>query len=412
MGCEYESSALSIYAKFDSDIRDDNAVILTRMVAGLSNVTFRMDYGDRRFLIRIYGSHVTRTMRRTMRLVSDAGFGPRILYSDSVGAVEEWIDGVAMTRTQFHSSEYYTKIATGLGAMHRGGFTHGDLHYNNILIRPDDSIVFIDFEFARELTGTSDSLDAYFIDIVNVFCEWEMDYEAEDWWVLHRDAAPTFWEKMAFLTAYHIDGTTNPNTITHSLGRLSEVVDAAHAIWIDWAVHRHGETGDIEYLYFAQERMNTSMELIDRYGKTVYVDGTFDLLHIGHVDMLTRARQSVLCKKLIVGIMSGAAVASYKRTPILSAAERGEMVGSLRCVDEVVVDAPFMTGLDDRFLEEHSIDVIVYGGDPKLADPMGTWRDHYAVAIEKDYMKLIPYSTKQSTSSILKSAVATGEKLI
>ena len=65
-----------------------------------------------------------------------------------------------------------------------------------------------------------------------------------------------------------------------------------------------------------------------------YTVGTFDLFHIGHLNMLRSARE--LCDKLIVGVNSEEYIMSYKNSPpIIPLCERMEIIKSLKCVDEV-----------------------------------------------------------------------------
>ncbi|KKW42377.1 MAG: Glycerol-3-phosphate cytidylyltransferase [Candidatus Magasanikbacteria bacterium GW2011_GWA2_56_11] len=65
---------------------------------------------------------------------------------------------------------------------------------------------------------------------------------------------------------------------------------------------------------------------------TVYTTGVFDLLHSGHVDTLRRAR--AMGDKLVVGIQSDESVARQKgKRPVMSAAERMDLLGSLPFVD-------------------------------------------------------------------------------
>ena len=59
-----------------------------------------------------------------------------------------------------------------------------------------------------------------------------------------------------------------------------------------------------------------------------------DLFHYGHVNFLRQASQQG--DFLLVGIHSDEAVMSYKRTPILSMAERVASVEGCRYVDKVV----------------------------------------------------------------------------
>jgi glycerol-3-phosphate cytidylyltransferase len=68
-----------------------------------------------------------------------------------------------------------------------------------------------------------------------------------------------------------------------------------------------------------------------------YVPGAWDLFHIGHLNILLRAREQ--CDRLIVGVVTDEALAVAKgRLPIVSLAERTEMVRHLDLVDEVVTD--------------------------------------------------------------------------
>ena len=73
-------------------------------------------------------------------------------------------------------------------------------------------------------------------------------------------------------------------------------------------------------------------------GKTVvFTNGVFDLLHVGHLRYLQRAR--ALGDALIVGVNSDRSVHANKGAgrPITPEAERAEILGALACVDGVVV---------------------------------------------------------------------------
>ena len=69
----------------------------------------------------------------------------------------------------------------------------------------------------------------------------------------------------------------------------------------------------------------------------VWTNGTFDLLHPGHVSSLQQAR--ALGDLLVVGVNSDASVRGYKgpTRPILTQDERAAMLAALECVDYVVV---------------------------------------------------------------------------
>lgn len=68
-----------------------------------------------------------------------------------------------------------------------------------------------------------------------------------------------------------------------------------------------------------------------------YVPGAWDMFHIGHLNILLRARKE--CHRLIVGVVTDEALALVKgRRPLVPLAERMEIVGQLVVVDEVVTD--------------------------------------------------------------------------
>lgn len=76
--------------------------------------------------------------------------------------------------------------------------------------------------------------------------------------------------------------------------------------------------------------------------KAVTVNGSFDLLHAGHLDMLEEAKQQG--DVLFVGINSDASIRNKKGTnrPIIGEQERAALLAALGCVDYVVIiDAPY-----------------------------------------------------------------------
>ncbi|MGH7739980.1 MAG: D-glycero-beta-D-manno-heptose 1-phosphate adenylyltransferase [bacterium] len=94
--------------------------------------------------------------------------------------------------------------------------------------------------------------------------------------------------------------------------------------------------------------------------KVVFTNGVFDLLHLGHVTYLQKAR--LLGDLLVVAINSDASVKRLKGPlkPLLPLEERAEMLLALSCVDYVTFfedDTPF------EVVKTLRPDILVKGGD-------------------------------------------------
>lgn len=66
-----------------------------------------------------------------------------------------------------------------------------------------------------------------------------------------------------------------------------------------------------------------------------YTTGVYDMFHIGHLNLLRRAKQQ--CDFLIVGVSTDELVEKEKnKTPVIAFQERMEIIKELKCVDMVV----------------------------------------------------------------------------
>lgn len=93
--------------------------------------------------------------------------------------------------------------------------------------------------------------------------------------------------------------------------------------------------------------------------KLGYTTGVFDLFHIGHLNILKKAKEQ--CEYLIVGVSTDEVVQGYKKkTPIIPFEERIAIVEALECVDEVIPQ----TSMDKfKSWKEIKFDVIFHGDD-------------------------------------------------
>jgi glycerol-3-phosphate cytidylyltransferase len=94
--------------------------------------------------------------------------------------------------------------------------------------------------------------------------------------------------------------------------------------------------------------------------KRVITFGTFDVFHIGHVNILERAKKEG--DYLVVGVSSDQLNFSKKnRYPIYSQEHRIKILQSLRFVDEVFVEESLEKKPD--YIKQYSADLLVMGDD-------------------------------------------------
>lgn len=94
--------------------------------------------------------------------------------------------------------------------------------------------------------------------------------------------------------------------------------------------------------------------------KTIITFGTYDLLHVGHIRLLSRAR--ALGDRLVVGVSSDQLNFSKKnKYPEFSEQERMEIIGMIKGVDEVFLEESL--DLKDSYIRQYGADILVMGDD-------------------------------------------------
>ena len=134
----------------------------------------------------------------------------------------------------------------------------------------------------------------------------------------------------------------------------------------------------------------------------VFTNGCFDLLHVGHVRYLQKARKQGDC--LLVAVNSDSSVRQIKGPPrpIIPEGQRAEVVAALACVDWVTIfDEPDPLELI-KLLKPH---VLVKGGDWPEEEIVG------ASEVKKagGQVLRIPLEIGVSTSDILEKVRHTSE---
>jgi len=93
--------------------------------------------------------------------------------------------------------------------------------------------------------------------------------------------------------------------------------------------------------------------------KVGYTTGVFDLFHIGHLNIIKKAKEC--CEHLIVGVSTDELVMQYKKKkPVIPFEERVAIVAAIKYVDEVVVQE-----IQDKVLAWHKYkyDCVCVGND-------------------------------------------------
>lgn len=126
-----------------------------------------------------------------------------------------------------------------------------------------------------------------------------------------------------------------------------------------------------------------------------YTQGTYDMFHIGHLNLIKNAKRH--CDYLIVGVNRDELVEKYKnKKPIIPLEERVEIMRAIKYVDEVIVTDT----LDKKEIWDRLRFDEIYIGDDWKGNPR--WEETGRV-MESLGAKLVflPY-TKDTSSTLLR----------
>ena len=147
--------------------------------------------------------------------------------------------------------------------------------------------------------------------------------------------------------------------------------------------------------------LNKILQDLDNNIKIVYTYGAWDLLHPGHIHLLSRAK--MLGDFLIVGVVSDEPIKELKGSerPVQAQDERLITIGSLRCVDAAISQPKYDPSDQLRYLKR--VDILTKGDDWDYIPGTET--------IEKLGGKLITFNYTKgfSTSSIVGKLQKDGE---
>ncbi len=140
----------------------------------------------------------------------------------------------------------------------------------------------------------------------------------------------------------------------------------------------------------------------DKGRRVVFTHGCFDLLHVGHVKYLQKARG--FGDLLVLGLNSDASIRRLKgpERPLIGQEERAHVLAALDCVDYVVIfdeDTPL------RLIETLRPQVLVKGGDYTREGVVG----HDVVESYGGRVELVEFVDGKSTTNIIEKIRRSGK---
>lgn len=149
---------------------------------------------------------------------------------------------------------------------------------------------------------------------------------------------------------------------------LNEVAVQCDIFPIDIKGMLCNEIDTMEDLEKVKERIAMEKE------KIVYMCFSTDIIHGGHIAIIDKAAK---LGRVVVGVLSDEAVASYKRFPLLSYKERAEIIGHITGVDKVVEQRQLSYAENIRKIKP---DFVVHGDD---------WKEGFQKLIRKEAIEVL-----------------------
>ena len=121
--------------------------------------------------------------------------------------------------------------------------------------------------------------------------------------------------------------------------------------------------------------------------KKIITYGTFDLLHVGHINILRRAKE--MGDYLVVGLSTDEFNKEKNKKAYHSYENRKLVLESIEFVDEVIPEENWEQKVKD--IKDHDIDVFVMGDD---------WKGHFDFLEEHCQVVYLPRTIGISTTQI------------
>lgn len=127
--------------------------------------------------------------------------------------------------------------------------------------------------------------------------------------------------------------------------------------------------------------------------RTVITYGTFDVVHIGHINLLRRARE--LGDRLVVGLSTDEFNNQKHKSSLLNYENRKVVLEAIRYVDLVIPEATWNQKADDVKL--HRVTTFVMGDD---------WEGKFDFLGELCEVRYLPRTAEISSTSIKETLIS------
>lgn len=141
------------------------------------------------------------------------------------------------------------------------------------------------------------------------------------------------------------------NTTVYAEDALNELAGSANIVALDIKNLLCAEIDTPEDFAIVSARLQAIES------RTVYMCFSTDIIHGGHISIIKKAQK---LGKLIIGVLSDEAVASYKRFPLVPYADRKTMIENIVGVSQVVEQKTLSYREN---LEKYHPDIVVHGDD-------------------------------------------------
>jgi glycerol-3-phosphate cytidylyltransferase len=128
--------------------------------------------------------------------------------------------------------------------------------------------------------------------------------------------------------------------------------------------------------------------------RTVITYGTFDVLHLGHINMLRRARE--LGDRLVVGLSTDEFNGKKHKSSLLDYANRKAVLEAIRYVDLVIPEETWEQKVED--VKRHEVSVFVIGED---------WKGEFDFLGEFCEVRYLSRTADISSSSLKQALITT-----